>query len=238
MLLSPLIEQAVELSAQWHDRTYRKSRWRDPAFDVPPEEVLRVPVMAHVTAVALAVQRAGWDDATVAAAFVHDVVEDANRFGAVMRLERLAALLGPDVAARVAQVTEQKHDADGRPRSWRARKEGYLAQLRAGTPEGAAISLADKVHNLWTVNRALERGVDVFTSDRDRRGLSAGPEAQRWFHEAVYQASLAYSDPRLAPMRAALREEIGRFVALTGLAPADEPGPPAPDVDNFSSDRP
>ena len=45
ILFSPLVEQAIELAAQWHDSTYRKSRWRDPAFDPPDEAVLRVPVV-------------------------------------------------------------------------------------------------------------------------------------------------------------------------------------------------
>jgi (p)ppGpp synthase/HD superfamily hydrolase len=216
VLFNPLIEHAIELSAQWHDRTYRKSRWRDPAFEVPPEEVLHVPVMAHVTVVALTVQRAGWDDATVAAAFVHDVVEDANRFGGAMRLERLVTLLGEAVAARVVEVTEQKYDEAGQPRPWRARKEGYVAQLRRGTPEAMAISLADKLHNLWTINEAIQRGVDVFTPGEGRKALGAPPVEQRWFYEAVFSASLAHSDPRLVPIREAYGREIARFRQRTG----------------------
>lgn len=213
-LFSPLIEHAIELSAQWHDRTYRKSRWRDAAFEVPPEDLLRVPVMAHVTAVALTVQRAGWDDATVAAAFVHDVLEDANHYGDALPREVLARLLGDDVVARVLQVTEQKYDDAGNPRSWRVRKEGYVAQLHHGTAEGAAISLSDKLHNLWSINNALMRGIDVFTSATGRHGLSAGPDAQRWFHRAVLDASHAYDDPRLAPQREALVAELDRFDTL------------------------
>jgi hypothetical protein len=54
MIFSPMIERAVELAAEWHDRTYRKSRWRPHPFEAPAtEEPGRIPVMAHVTAVAL-----------------------------------------------------------------------------------------------------------------------------------------------------------------------------------------
>lgn len=219
MIFSPLIEHAIEVSAQWHDRTYRKSRWRDPAFEVPPEEVLHVPVMAHVTAVALLVQRAGWDDTTVAAAFLHDVIEDVNVHGAAMRREQLGRLLGEEVLARVLVVTEQKYDAAGAPRSWQARKEGYVAQLRRGTAEAVAISLADKLHNLWSINRALEAGIDVFRSAPGRRGLSAGPAEQLWFHTAVLEASRTFTDPRLEPMRAELARELDRFAGLSGIRP-------------------
>lgn len=214
MFFNPLLEHAIELSAQWHDQTYRKSRWRELAFDVPDEQGLQVPVMAHVTNVALVVQRAGWDDETVAAAFLHDVLEDANRYGAALRLERLNELFGETVASYVVQVTEQKYDAEGRPRPWRARKEGYLAQLQAGRPNGAAISLADKTHNLWTFSEAISRGIDIFTPAPGRRALSAGPDEQLWFHHAVIDASRAHRDPRLEPMRAELEREIERFTAL------------------------
>lgn len=213
-LFSPLVEHAIELAAQWHDQTYRKSRWRDPAFDPPVSEVLRVPVIAHVTAVGMTVQRAGWDDVTIAAAFLHDVIEDANQFGQTMRYEELQALLGTAVANRVLEVTEQKYDADGRPRSWFARKEGYVKHLHDVSAEAVGISLADKLHNLWSMNESLVREIDIFQSDTNRRGLSAGPDRQRWFHQAVLNASRAHDNPRLEPQRRRLQEEIARFEQL------------------------
>ncbi len=224
ILFSPLIEQAIELAAQWHDSTYRKSRWRDPAFDLPEEAVLRVPAMAHVTAVALTVQRAGWDDETVAAAFLHDVLEDFNRFGQTLLHEQLLRQMGEAVTALVDIVSEQKFDDEGQWRSWRDRKEGYLAQLRSGAPRAAAISLADKLHNLWSMNEGLLRGLDIFNDGPNHRGLSAGPEEQFWFYNAVISASLEYSDPRLEPMRARLAQEIDRFRAVAGLPQGDSDG--------------
>ncbi len=223
-LFSPLIEQAVELAAQWHDGTYRKSRWRDPAFELPDGGVLHVPVMTHVTAVALIVQRAGWDETAVAAAFLHDVLEDANRFGQLFESDQLRRQMGEAVATLVEAVSEQKYDAEGKSRRWRDRKESYLAQLRRSTPEAIAISLADKLHNLWSMNQALERGFDVFTDGPNRKAFSAGPEEQRWYFEAVISASRAYSDPRLEPMRTRLAQEIDRFRALAHLPLEDSDG--------------
>ncbi len=215
-LFSPLIERAIELSAEWHDQTYRKSRWRDYVYDPPPETVLHVPVMAHVTAVALTVQRAGWDDETVAAAFLHDVIEDRNRFRDTLPPERLAALMGEGVLARVRAVSEPKHDAHGAALPWRVRKEAYLETLRCTTPEAVAISLADKLHNVWTMNRALEAGIDIFTEGPGRQALTAGPAEQLWFFESVLSVSESHDDLRLAPMRARLREEVEHFRRLAG----------------------
>src|SRR5690606_31673547 len=192
------------------------SRWRDYVYDPPPETALHVPVMAHVTAVALTVQRAGWDDETVAAAFLHDVIEDRNRFRDTLPPERLVALVGEGVVARVRAVTEPKHDEHGAALPWRVRKEAYIAQLREASPEAVAISLADKLHNAWTMNQALGAGVDIFSDGPNHQGLRAGPVEQRWFFRAVLEVAEGFEDPRLEPMRERLREEVVRFERLTG----------------------
>lgn len=218
-VFSPKIEQAIELASQWHDLTYRKNRWREPAFDVPPQEVLRVPVIAHVTAVAMIVQRAGWDDDTVAAAFLHDSIEDVNRYGMVLRRERLVEVMGPTVARLVLQVTEEKYDEMGKKRTWRERKDDYLRSISQAQPEAAAISLADKLHNMWSINEALARGIDPFTGSERWQALNAGPEDQYWFYSAVLKESMRYDDPRLTDMRKKLRLELDRFADATGLTP-------------------
>lgn len=220
MLFSPLVEQAIEIAAEWHDRTYRKSRWRTLPYEPPPEAILQIPVMAHLAAVALTVQRAGWDDETVAAAFLHDVLEDRNQFGDRMGYDSLRTLMGEAVAERVRGVTEPKLAPDGQPLPWRVRKEAYLEQLRQASAESAAISLADKLHNAWTMNRALEQGLDLFTGGvgphGPYQGLSAGPGEQRWFFDAVLDATEVFADPRLRPMRERLREELGEFAQRAG----------------------
>lgn len=216
-LFSPLIEQAIELSAQWHDQTYRKKRWRDAPFEVPAHAILRVPVIAHVTAVAMTVQRAGWEDEAVAAAFLHDVLEDANRYGRKMRMEELREALGEVVLRHVEEVSEIQFDEEGNPLEWRVRKEGYVERIRQALAGSAAISLADKLHNLWSINQGITRGVSIFKEDRHGRALSYGPEEQLWFHESVVEATNAHDDPRLKPMRARLRAEIETFREQTGV---------------------
>ena len=215
---NPLIEQAIELSAQWHDGTYRKGRWREPPFTAPEGEAVRVPVMAHVTAVALTVQRAGWEDEVVAAAFLHDVIEDENRYRQNFRRELMRDLVGDAVTGIVETLTEQKCDAEGNFRPWQDRKDDYIEQLRNGSAGAVAISLADKLHNLWSMNESLKRDIGIFTNAPNRRALSAGPNKQLWFYNAVLEASRVFSDSRLDPMRERLQEEIDRFARLTAQA--------------------
>ena len=211
-LFSPLVEHAVELSAQWHDGTYRKSAWRDPAFEVPEDDEIQIPVMAHLAAVASIVHRAGWDEVTVAAAYLHDTIEDMNQHGQRLRRKQLREAVGAEVARLVAQVSEQKLDDEGTMRPWRARKEDYLESIRTGAPEAAAISLADKIHNLWSINQSLAADEPIFDA------LSGDPEAQHWFHQTVLEASTHHDDPRLAPMRERLRQEIERLESRIEVA--------------------
>lgn len=217
-LFSPLVEHAIELSAQWHDGTYRKSVWRDPAFEVPDGEEIQIPVFAHLAAVASIVHRAGWDSQTVAAAYLHDTIEDMNQHGQRLRRKQLRDAVGPEVARLVAQVSEQKLDDRGDMRPWRDRKEDYLDSIRTGSPRGAAISLADKIHNLWSINQSLEAGEDILGV------LSGDAEAQEWFHRSVLDASRVHEDARLEPMRTRLQQEIGRFDASNRKGNSDRSG--------------
>jgi len=213
-LLCPLVEHAIELAAQWHDGTYRKGTWREAAFDVPDDAHVQTPAMAHATAVASIVRRAGWGDDAIAAAYLHDALEDANRHGAHLRREQMHDAVGPDVTRLVAFVSEEKYDADGAERPWDARKEGYVEQIRTALPEAVAVSLADKLHNLWSMNQALQSGEAIFTPGPNRTALSAGPDRQRAFYHAVLDASTSADDPRLEPMRTRLHDELRRFSDL------------------------
>ena len=217
LLFSPLVEAAIETAAEWHDATWRKGRWRPPFVVSPEDEPSRVPTMAHLATVALTVQRAGWDDDTVAAAFLHDALEDPNRYRQRLARAALAERVGERVTALVEAVSEPQHGADGERLPWRARKETYLAQLWAAPAQAAAISLADKLHNAYAMASSLEAGVDIFTSAPGRVGLSAGPDDQAWFFRAVMAATDAHADPRLVPMRVRLANEVVRFVRASGL---------------------
>ena len=212
-LFSPLVERAIETAAEWHAGTFRKGRWSPPCSPPPDGSVARVPAMAHVTAVALTVQRAGWDDEAVAAAFLHDALEDPDRFGRTLDRGALVAAFGERVVEIVEAVSEPK-TVEGEVLPWRVRKEAYLAWLAAGPAEASAVSLADKLHNTYSMASSLAAGVDVFASGPGRRALSAGPGAQLWFVHAVITTTERHPDPRLLPMRARLAEEVDRLAAL------------------------
>jgi len=209
--LSPLVEKSVEIASQWHDATYRKGAWRPEPFPRDGDPPAGVPVISHLVSTGLILLRLGWDDETVAAGILHDVLEDRDRHGREASRDRLAEMVGEEVAGLVAGVTETKLAADGSFRRWRERKEDYLEALSGGDDRHLAISLADKIHNLWTMNETLESGVDIFQSTETRKGLSAGADQQVWYFHAVLKLAAKSRDPRIALMREGLRAELERF---------------------------
>lgn len=217
-MFSPLIERAIEIAAEWHDGTYRKGRCTPPVLppasgSTPPG----VPAMAHVTTVAMTVARAGWDEVTIAAAFLHDALEDRDRNERWFSRERMAELVGESVVTIVEAVSEPKTGASGAWLPWRERKDAYVAHIEAGPPEASAVSLADKLHNAYAMASSLEAGIDIFTSAPGRVGLTAGAADQLWYFRAVLDATRCHEDPRLVPQRQRLEQEIARFVAAAGL---------------------
>src|SRR5688500_15525120 len=86
-----------------------------------------IPYFAHLDAVvAILVEHGDDEQVTLAAAYLHDVVEDCAPYEARMRAEMPA-----EVVETVEVLTEQKVDASGAKRPKSARFEAYAAGLRA-----------------------------------------------------------------------------------------------------------
>jgi hypothetical protein len=212
--LSPVVELCVEIATQWHDGTYRKGAWRSNPFPDAEGGAARVPVISHLIAVGLILQRMGWDDATVGAGFLHDVLEDCDRSGRETSRRQLEDLVGKAITDIVAGVTEIKRDTDGTFRPWKDRKTDYLTTLAGAGDRCVAVSLADKIHNLWTMNASLDAGIDIFTSGEGRKGLSAGLDDQVWFFGSILEIAEAQADPRIREMCSMLAGELERFRSL------------------------
>ena len=107
------------------------------------------PYVTHPLGVAaiLAAAGHGGDADLLAAACLHDVLEDTP-----VAPDELAAAFPPRVCELVAGMTERKRDAAGAQIPWETRKAEHRARLAAGGAGLRALALADKLHNL----RSLE----------------------------------------------------------------------------------
>lgn len=118
------------------------------------------------------------DDAEVlAAAVLHDTVEDAGA-----DLEELRARFGPRVAALVGAETEDKMRHLPPAASWRARKEAAIQRLRrAEDPGVAVVTLGDKLSNLRSFYRNKERQGSAMWAHFHQ----TDPEEHHWYYRTI-----------------------------------------------------
>ncbi|MEX0848978.1 MAG: HD domain-containing protein [Candidatus Dependentiae bacterium] len=202
-LFSPLIEKALELAAQWHENTYRRDQWRTAPFNFKDNTQPKTPVLMHLTSVGFILQRAGFDDVTVAAGILHDIIEDGNKDNQTFSYEQLKQHMGVEIADIVMNLSETKTDNDGNKLSWKIRKDEYLEKLSSAPLNVLAISLADKIHNLWSFNQGMHHGVTHFKAD---------PKEQIWFYSSVLNLAKKHkTDKRIAQLIDEFEAQLDQF---------------------------
>jgi guanosine-3',5'-bis(diphosphate) 3'-pyrophosphohydrolase len=191
--MSPRLERALRSSARWHGGQTRKGS--------------AIPYFEHAAAVAIILDRAGFDEDVVIAGLLHDVVEDTDA-----TLADVEAGFGAAVAEIVGHCSEIKYDAEGRKRPWIDRKKDHLAALAGAGPSTWAVILADKLHNLTCIELDLDEGRPVweqFNADRSQ---------VLWYYRATIDAR-GSGDPRVEALAAACGEVLDRIESRGGANP-------------------
>ena len=154
---SPLIERALTIASITHKEQVRKEG--------------DIPYIVHPVMVALDLFSRGFSEVVIAAALVHDVLEDTE-----YPEEMLQAELGEEVMEIVRAVTNND------TLSWEDKKLRYIETVRQG-PEGAkAVATADKLHNAQSLLNAHARLGDAVWEN-----FNAGKEKKLWFEEVMLQ---------------------------------------------------
>jgi len=104
------------------------------------------PYIVHPAAVVALVRTVTDDPATLAAAWLHDVVEDTSA-----TIADIETAFGPDVARLVADLTDVSVKTDG---NRRRRKEINRLHTAAADPRAKTVKLADLLDNLADIARA------------------------------------------------------------------------------------
>jgi (p)ppGpp synthase/HD superfamily hydrolase len=169
---SVAFERALRLAASGHRDQVRKGS--------------DVPYIEHPMAVALIIDRLGFDEEIVIAGLLHDVVEDTD-----VPLDQIHQTFGDRVAGIVAACSEEKLDVQGRKRAWIDRKTDHLEMVRRSGDEIRAVVLADKLHNLISIQLDLAEGRPVWAT------FNAGRDQVLWYYGAMLDACHS-ADPRLA----------------------------------------
>jgi (p)ppGpp synthase/HD superfamily hydrolase len=123
------IKKAIQFAARKHEGQFRK-------------ESEPLPYITHLFSVALLVAEGNSDEDVVAAALLHDTIEDTDTSA-----EELEQHFNERVALLVASVTEP-HEQNGEKLSWKKKKVLYIQQLETAPLEAVQISAADKIDNI------------------------------------------------------------------------------------------
>lgn len=119
----PLVDRALTFATKAHAGVYRKFTGE--------------PYVTHPVRVADLLKPLGFGPEVIAAALLHDVIEDTDTTA-----EMLAAEFGPVVAALVLEVSNPVV-----PGNWKVRKAAARKHLAKSSYEGASIKLADMLVN-------------------------------------------------------------------------------------------
>jgi (p)ppGpp synthase/HD superfamily hydrolase len=171
-----LIARAADFAARAHVRQRRKGDAAEPYVN-------------HLSEVALLLTEAtgGQDAPLIAAGWLHDTLEDT-----ATEREELEALFGPDVAAIVAEVTDDKSLKKAE------RKRMQVETAPSKSPQARMLKIADKTSNLLSIALSPPSGWDL-----DRR-----EDYVRWA-EAVVAGCRGLNDVLDAVFEDAARQARG-----------------------------
>ena len=134
-----LLDRAILFAVQAHAGTPR--RGKGFPYIVHPMETLAI--VATMTD----------DQELLAAAVLHDVVEDTD-----ITLDELRSQFGE----RVADLVDTESDRFGEGKDWRTRKEESLKRLREASRDGKIVAMGDKLSNMRAIARDFTTKGEVF----------------------------------------------------------------------------
>lgn len=203
-LFSPLIEAAVRLAARGHYHQFRKNI-DDSDSGIPIAAFLpdRVPYIAHPMSVMCILARLGVRDEVLAAAVLHDYLEDVPDPDG---RETIRQIFGEEVLSLVLEVTEDKRRDLDESDTWKIRKIEQLAHVKMMPDEAVLIKGADVLHNLRSLIFDLEAASDPAVV---WQAFNAGPDRQLWYFQGVVDAI----EDRLGnhPLARDLRSAVNRL---------------------------
>ena len=144
-----------------------------------------MPYILHPMEVATIAATMTDDREVLAAALLHDVVEDTSH-----TLDEIESNFGPRVAALVAAETEDKREGLPPAETWRIRKEESLVELARADRDAKILWIADKLSNMRSFYRLyIERGNSLWNDFNQK-----DPAQQMWYYTNIVRLTEELSD--------------------------------------------
>lgn len=155
-----IFKQALYFSAEKHDGQYRKGG--------------KTPYIVHPVMVAFMVAQYTDKSETIAAALLHDVVEDCN-----VSLNDLEKEFGKEITSLVNEVSfippSSKKDM-----SWRTKKSLYLDKIKHSSNNACIIIAADKITNMSAYFKMLKTNPDIV-----QKSFNGTVEDYVWYYTEI-----------------------------------------------------
>lgn len=151
-----MIKEAAEFAAKAHKGMVRKGTG--------------IPYINHPLDVAVIVSQITRDEEIIAAALLHDVIEDTK-----VTREELEKAFGLRVAALVAAESEDK------TKTWTERKQNTIVHLKTAIWDEKVLALGDKVSNMRdTARDYLVIGDEIWQRFNDKK-----KENHAWYYNSI-----------------------------------------------------
>lgn len=144
--MSDLVTRAAQFAKSAHESIDQRRKYTNEPYIVHPE------------AVASTVESVTDDEATVAAAWLHDVVEDTP-----ITLEKIKDEFGADIASLVNDLTAPSTKADGNRKQRKAIDRQHTAQA---DPRAKTVKLADLIDNLSGISTSDPRFAKKYLEEK------------------------------------------------------------------------
>jgi (p)ppGpp synthase/HD superfamily hydrolase len=179
-----LIERAIRVAYRAHRNQVRKGT--------------QLPYTSHPLAVGILLLRLGRSDEAVAAAILHDTVEDTE-----LTLDDIRSQFGETVAEIVKGCSEPDKSLP-----WEERKAHTIEFLKTAPLDVRLVSCADKLHNLRETIEEYERSGEELW-----RRFRRGREKQAWYYREVTKSLCDHHDdyPPSFSMCRELREAVDKL---------------------------
>lgn len=146
--MNNLGRKAATFATEAHGSINQRRKYTDEYYIVHPAAVARM--VASVTD----------DEAMIAAAWLHDVVEDTP-----VTLATIHDYFGPDVATLVSELTDVSTLADG---NRKVRKQMELEHTRQASPRAKTVKLADFIDNARSICEHDKKFAPVFMQEMEQ----------------------------------------------------------------------
>ena len=169
----------MRFASNAHDGDYRKNE-------------TKIPYIYHPVMLGFYLMKYDFSENVVAAALLHDTVEDTDA-----TLDDILLEFGPEIHDLVDACSENKEN------SWEDRKQHQIDAIRTVLLGVVAIKVADKLNNVSDMLEASKRGDPSFWNNFTR-----GEDQQRWFYNSLVSSFESRSEINSHPLFLELKEKV------------------------------